>query len=93
MRGGFLAFEYKKAFRICTALGNLILDKSSSGKADFGLPSCLTVRLAELSHAGDVIGHALPTNLLVMDGIKLGGEEIVFLFSSSLALWKTVFLD
>jgi hypothetical protein len=32
------------------ALGNLTLEKSSSGKADFELLSCLTVRLAELSH-------------------------------------------
>ena len=46
-----------------------------------------------------VISLALPTNLLVMDGIKPGGEEILFLvlrdslFSSSLVLRKTVFLD
>jgi hypothetical protein len=51
-----------------------------------------------LFFAGDVIGLALPTNLLVMDGIKRGGERILFLvlrdspFSSSLVLWKTVFL-
>ena len=52
-----------------------------------------------LFFAGDVISLALPTNLLVMDGIKPGGEEILFLvlrdslFSSSLVLRKTVFLD
>ena len=51
-----------------------------------------------LFFAGDVIGLMLPTNLLVMDGIKPGGEEILFLalrdslFSSSLVLRKTVFL-
>jgi hypothetical protein len=50
-----------------------------------------------LFFAGDVIGLALPTNLLVMDGIKRGGEVILFLvlrdspFSSSLVLRKTVF--
>jgi len=32
-----------------------------------------------LFFAGDVISLALPTNLLMMDGIKLGGEEILFL--------------
>jgi len=42
-----------------------------------------------LFFADDVIGLALPTNLLVMDGIKPGGEEMLFLvlrdslFSSS----------
>jgi hypothetical protein len=51
-----------------------------------------------LFFAGDVIGLALQTNLLVMDGIKWGGEGILFLvlrdspFSSSLVLRKTVFL-
>ena len=51
-----------------------------------------------LFFAGHVIGLALPTNLLVMDGIKRGGEGILFLvlrdspFSSSLVLRKTVFL-
>ena len=50
-----------------------------------------------LFFAGNVIGLALPTNLLVMDGIKRGGEGILFLvlrdspFSSSLVLRKTVF--
>ena len=50
-----------------------------------------------LFFAGNVIGLALPTNLLVMNGIKRGGEGILFLilrdspFSSSLVLWKTVF--
>ncbi len=48
-----------------------------------------------LFFAGDVIGLALPTNLLVMDGIKRGGEVILFLvlrdspFSSSLVLRKS----
>ena len=48
--------------------------------------------------AGNVIGLALPTNLLVMDRIKRRGEGILFLvlrdspFSSSLVLRKTVFL-
>jgi len=52
-----------------------------------------------LFFAGDIIGLALPTNLLVMDGIKPGGEGILFLvlrdslFSSSLVLWKTVYFD
>ncbi len=32
-----------------------------------------------LFFAGDVISLVLPTNLLVMDGIKPGGEEILFL--------------
>jgi len=42
-----------------------------------------------LFFAGNVISLALPTNLLVMDGIKPGAEEILFLvlqdslFSSS----------
>jgi len=48
---------------------------------------------------GNVTGLVLPANVLVMDGIKPGGEEILFLvlrdslFSSSLVLWNTVFLD
>ena len=52
-----------------------------------------------LFFAGNVIGLALPPNLLVMDGIMLGEGEIFFLilrdslFSSSLLLRKTVFLD
>ena len=49
---------------------------------------------------GDIIGLALPINLLVMDGIKRGrgGEGVLFLvlqdslFSSSV-LRKTVFLS
>jgi hypothetical protein len=52
-----------------------------------------------LFFVGDIIGLALPINLLVMDGIKRGrgGEGVLFLvlqdslFSSS-ALRKTVFL-
>jgi len=49
-----------------------------------------------LFYGGDVISLALPTNVLLMDGIKPGGEEILFLvlrdslFSSSLVLRKTV---
>jgi hypothetical protein len=51
-----------------------------------------------LFFAGDVIGLALPTNLLVMDGIKQGGRGDLFLvlrdspFSSSLVLRKLFFL-
>ena len=43
------AFPYlnaRKHSESVLAWGNLILENSSSGKADFGLPSCLTVRLA-----------------------------------------------
>jgi len=54
--GLFLHLNARKHSESVLALGNLILEKSSSGKADFGLPSCLTVRLAELSHSL-VIGH------------------------------------
>ncbi len=39
-----------------------------------------------LFFVGDVIGLALPTNLLVMDGIKLGGEEIFVSRSTRLIL-------
>jgi len=35
-----------------------------------------------LFFAGDVIDLALPTNLLVMDGIKPGGEGLIVGFSS-----------
>jgi hypothetical protein len=51
-----------------------------------------------LFFAGKVIGLALPTNLLVMDGIKRGGRGDLFLvlrdspFSNSLVLRKTDFL-
>jgi hypothetical protein len=52
-----------------------------------------------LFFAGNVIGLALPTNLLVMDGIKRGGRgDFLFLvlrdspFSSSLVRRKTDFL-
>ena len=52
-----------------------------------------------LFFAGGIISLALLTILLVIDGIKPGEKEILFLvlqdslFSSSLVLWKTVFLD
>jgi len=39
-----------------------------------------------LFFAGDIISLALPTNLLVMDGIKLGGEEIFVSHSTRLTL-------
>ena len=51
-----------------------------------------------LFFAGDIIGLTLPTNLLVMDGIKQGGRGDLFLvlrdspFSSSLVLRKLFFL-
>ncbi len=49
---GFPAFHLnaRKHSESVLAWGNLILENSSSGKVDFGLPSCLTVRLAVSSH-------------------------------------------
>ena len=69
----------------------------TSGKLPGVMALVLPIKWS-LFFAGDVIGLALPTNLLVMDGIKRGGEGILFLvlrdspFSSSLVLRKTVFL-
>jgi hypothetical protein len=56
MRGAFPHLNARKHSESVLAWGNLILENSSSGKADFGLPSCLTVRIAVLSHSL-VIGH------------------------------------
>ena len=56
MRGAFLRLNARKHSESVLELGNLILEKSSSGKVDSGLPSCLTARLALSSHSL-VIGH------------------------------------
>ena len=56
MRGAFPHLNARKHSESVLAWGNLILENSSSGKADFGLPSCLTVRIAVSSHSL-VIGH------------------------------------
>ena len=45
--GLFSHLNARKHSESVLALGNLILEKSSSGEADFGLPSCLTVRSRE----------------------------------------------
>ena len=50
MRGAFPHLNARKNSQSVLAWGNLILVNSSSGKTDFGLPSCLTVRLAVSSH-------------------------------------------
>jgi len=56
MRGAFPHLIARKHSESVLAWGNLILENSSSGKTDFGLPSCLTIRLAESSNSL-VIGH------------------------------------
>ena len=67
----------------------------TSGKLPGVMALVLPIKWS-LFFAGDIIGLPLPANLLVVDGIKRGGEGILFLvlrdspFSNSLVLWNTV---